>query len=79
MDTTYFAQQAIVSMMVHLVFFAVTFWALLALNLEKLLKKNRVVQARLLYVLLTISIGSLVSSFFLDYLSWSQSLVHLLP
>ncbi|MDQ0214128.1 putative integral membrane protein (TIGR02327 family) [Oikeobacillus pervagus] len=69
-----FGQQALVSILTHLVFLALTFWALQALQFEKLLKPNRVFQARLLYVLLTIAIGSSISNFFLDYLLWSQQL-----
>ncbi|MDQ0177565.1 DUF1146 family protein [Bacillus chungangensis] len=69
-----FGQQALVSIMSHLIFIAITFWALQALHFERLLKGNHVFQARLLYVLLTIAIGSTVSNFFLDYLLWSQQL-----
>jgi uncharacterized integral membrane protein (TIGR02327 family) len=69
-----FGQQALLSILSHLVFIAITFWALQALRFEKLMKPNRVFQARLLYVLMTIAIGSTVSNFFLDYLLWSQQL-----
>jgi uncharacterized integral membrane protein (TIGR02327 family) len=69
-----FGQQALLSILCHLVFMVITFWALQALRFEKLIKPNRVFQARLLYVLLTIAIGSVVSNFFLDYLLWSQQL-----
>lgn len=67
-------QQAVLGIVSHLFFFAVTWWALQALNFEKLLRANKVVQARLLYILLTVAIGSLVSNFFLDYLSWSSNM-----
>jgi len=69
-----FGQQALLSILSHVVCIAITFWALQALRFEKLIKPNRVFQARLLYVLLTIAIGSVVSQFFLDYLLWSQQL-----
>jgi len=69
-----FGQQALVSILVHIFFFAITFWALQALNYEKLLKPNRVFQARLLMIILTIAIGSSISNFFLNYLLWSQQL-----
>ncbi len=69
-----FGQIALVSILSHLVFIAVSWWALQALNLEKLLRPNHVFQARLLYILLAIFIGSSVSSFFLDYLQWSRQL-----
>ena len=67
-------QQAVLGIVSHLFFFAVTWWALQALHFEKLLRANKVVQARMLYILLTVAIGSLVSNFFLDYLSWSSNM-----
>lgn len=69
-----FGQQALISIMSHLVFIALAWWALQALRFETLLRGNHVFQARVLYVLLSIVIGSSVSSFFLDYLLWSQQL-----
>lgn len=67
-------QQAIINIMSHLFFIAITFYALQALNFDKLLRANRVFQARLLYIILTIVIGSTVSNFFLDYLNWATQL-----
>lgn len=64
-------QQAMLGIVSHLFFIAITWWALQALNFEKLLRANKVMQARLLYILLTVTIGSAASNFFLDYLSWS--------
>jgi uncharacterized integral membrane protein (TIGR02327 family) len=69
-----FGQIALVSILSHLVFIAITWYALQAIRLEKLLKTNHVFQARLLYILLAIAIGSSVSNFFLDYLQWSRQL-----
>ncbi|NMH70584.1 DUF1146 domain-containing protein [Bacillus sp. RO3] len=69
-----FGQQALISMLVHLFVFGVTFWSLQSIQLDKLLKKNRVAQGRLLYILLTVAIGSSVSRFLLDYYLWSQAL-----
>ncbi len=69
-----FGQQALISMLVHLFVFGITFWSLQAIQLDKLLKKHRVAQGRLLYILLTVAIGSAVSRFLLDYYLWSQSL-----
>ncbi|MBM7605339.1 putative integral membrane protein (TIGR02327 family) [Metabacillus crassostreae] len=69
-----FGQIALLSMIVNIVFFMITWWALQAINIEKWLKSGKVMQARVLLILLTIAIGSLVSNFFLDYLLWSQQL-----
>jgi uncharacterized integral membrane protein (TIGR02327 family) len=69
-----YSQIALISMVVNLAFMIVTWWALQALNIEKWIKPGKVIQARLLLILLTIAIGSMVSNFFLDYLLWSQQL-----
>jgi uncharacterized integral membrane protein (TIGR02327 family) len=69
-----FGQQALLSLLSHLVFIAISWWALQAVRLEKLIRPNHVFQARLLYVLLAIIIGSSVSNFFLDYYQWSKQL-----
>jgi uncharacterized integral membrane protein (TIGR02327 family) len=69
-----FGQNALLSIFSHLVFIALAWWALQSIRLDKLLKPNHVFQARLLYILLAIIIGSSVSNFFLDYLSWSRQL-----
>ncbi|MDQ1143613.1 putative integral membrane protein (TIGR02327 family) [Bacillus sp. SORGH_AS 510] len=69
-----FGQVALVSILSHLVFIALVWWALQSIRLDKLIKPNHVFQARLLYILLAIFIGSSVSNFFLDYLQWSRQL-----
>ena len=69
-----FGQMALVSILSHLVFIVISWWALQAVRLDKLLRPNHVFQARLLYILLAIFIGSSVSNFFLDYLQWSKQL-----
>ncbi|MEH7522638.1 DUF1146 family protein, partial [Bacillus sp. JJ1503] len=53
-------------------------WALQALRIDQLLRPNRVMQARVLYILLSIAIGASVSNFFLDYLLWSRQLPFIL-
>lgn len=73
-----YEQQALISIISHLIFIALAWWALQALNFDKFLRANRIFQARLLYLLLSIVLGSMVSNFFLDYLFWSQQLPQLL-
>lgn len=70
-------QQALISIFVTLVVFVFTWWALQAVALEKLMKKGRTAQIRMLYILLTIAIGSLVSNFLLDYMNYAKSLGYL--
>jgi uncharacterized integral membrane protein (TIGR02327 family) len=69
-----FGQQALLSLLSHLFFIAISWWALQAVRLDKLIRPNHVFQARLLYILLAIVIGSSVSNFFLDYYQWSKQL-----
>ncbi|WP_422392744.1 DUF1146 family protein [Mesobacillus harenae] len=69
-----FGSQALISIMSHLVFIGLAWWALQALNFEKMLRSNHVLQARVLYIFTTVALGSTVSNFFLDYLQWSQQL-----
>lgn len=65
---------ALTSIISHLAFIGLAWWALQALQFEKLLRANHVLQARVLYILASIALGSTVSNFFLDYLQWSQQL-----
>ncbi|MBM6616730.1 DUF1146 family protein [Bacillus suaedaesalsae] len=69
-----FGQQALLSIISHLLFITITWWALQAVKIDSLIKPNHVWQARILLILLTICIGSTVSNFFLDYLNWSQQI-----
>ncbi|WP_018661175.1 DUF1146 family protein [Heyndrickxia acidiproducens] len=69
-----FGTQALISIIIQLFFIGMTFWILQGVNIEKIIKKNRIVQAKLLYIFLSIAIGSTVGNFFLDYLLWSQRL-----
>ena len=55
-------QQAAVSIIVHL-FIALTWWALLAVNIDPLIRKGKVIQARVLMIIITIAVGSTVSNF----------------
>ncbi|WP_043930023.1 DUF1146 family protein [Bacillus sp. EB01] len=69
--------EAVVGIFTHLIFIALAWWALQALNFDKLLRAGRVLQARILYIMLSIVIGSAVSNFFLDYLLLSRQLQHI--
>jgi uncharacterized integral membrane protein (TIGR02327 family) len=73
-----FGQQALLNILVNLLFVVITWWAIQGVQFERFIKKGKVQQARLLMILLTIAISSLVSTFFLNYLSWSLQLRHLL-
>ncbi|MGE7690648.1 DUF1146 family protein [Lysinibacillus sp. NPDC097214] len=70
-------QEALIGILSHIFFIAVTFYALQAFMLEKLFKKNKVFQVQLIYILLSIAIGSSVSNFFLQISNWSGKLPYL--
>ncbi|MBI6864349.1 DUF1146 family protein [Lysinibacillus fusiformis] len=70
-------QEALLGILSHLFFIAITFYALQAFMAEKLFKKNRVFQIQLIYILLSIAIGSAVSNFFLQISKWSGKLPYL--
>ncbi|AJK89429.1 DUF1146 domain-containing protein [Lysinibacillus fusiformis] len=70
-------QEALLGILSHLFFIAITFYALQAFMTEKLFKKNRVFQIQLIYILLSITIGSAVSNFFLQISNWSGKLPYL--
>lgn len=73
-----FGQQAVISIISHLIFIVITWYALQALPIEKVIRKGRVFEARLLLILLTIAIGSSVSNFFLDFLFWSRQIPYMI-
>ncbi|WP_102335465.1 DUF1146 family protein [Salimicrobium jeotgali] len=72
-----FVQEALMSMTSHLIFIVISWYALQSLNLDGLFRKGKVFEARILVIFLTIAIGTAVSRFFLDFLSWSNSLTYL--
>ncbi|WP_226654557.1 DUF1146 family protein [Pseudalkalibacillus hwajinpoensis] len=65
------AQQSILTIVINLVFIMITWWALQTVRFDVFFKKPNSPQAKVLMILLTLSIGSLASSFFLDYYNWS--------
>ena len=58
--------EAIVRVVVHLACFALALYAMQALNYEKLIRKGRVVQAQLLYILTAMCIALLAAQFLLN-------------
>ncbi|RCK12949.1 DUF1146 domain-containing protein [Bacillus licheniformis] len=49
----------------------------LGVNIDPLIRKGKVIQARVLMIIITIAVGSTVSNFFLDYLYYSRQLQNL--
>ncbi|RHW39996.1 DUF1146 domain-containing protein [Lysinibacillus yapensis] len=69
--------QAVIGLVSHIFFIAVTFYGLQVLRLEQLFKKGKTFQIQLIYILLSIAIGSSVSNFFIDFTSWSRQLPYI--
>lgn len=61
-------------MISHLFFIAITWHVMQTVNFDPLIRKGRLVEARILIMFITIVIGTGVSRFFLDILAWSQNL-----
>lgn len=69
--------QALISIVSHIFFILVSFWALKALMIEKWIKKNHIGQAKLIYLFLSITIGYTVSSFMIEFILMSRNLIFL--
>lgn len=68
------SEQAVIAILANIFFIGISFYALQALMMDKIIKKNRVFQAQLFYILTSIMIGSIVANFFLNLTSWSNQL-----
>lgn len=52
----------------YIIFLFLTMWSMDGLNLNKLFKQSRVYQARVIYILIAISISYLVTNFMYDFI-----------
>jgi len=68
---------AIISLVSHVFFIYITWIAIQSINIEYFIRKNKVNEARLLLIIITIAIGVTVSNFVLDVVQWSQDLIYL--
>jgi len=73
----YIGQQALISIISHIFFTGVSFYALRAVMFDKWIAKHHVLQAQILYIFLSIVIGTSVSNFFLEISAWSRQLPYL--
>lgn len=71
------SEQAVMAIFANIFFIGISFYALQALMVDKIIKKNHVFQAQLLFILASIVIGSTVATFFLNLTSWSNQLQYL--
>jgi len=68
---------SIIGMLSHVVFIYITWTAMQSVNVEPFVRKNKVTEARILLIFISIVIGTGVSRFVLDIIQWSQDLIYL--
>ncbi|MBA2175282.1 DUF1146 domain-containing protein [Halobacillus locisalis] len=73
----YFAEEALLSMTSHLIFIVITWRVVQSINFDAFFRKHRVFEARVFIIFVTIALGTTVSRFFLDFISWSNNLIYL--
>ncbi|WP_285439389.1 DUF1146 family protein [Carnobacterium sp. ISL-102] len=69
--------QSLVTIVSHMFFILLSFWALKGIRIEKFIKKNNIGQARVLYLFIAITVGYTVSTFFIGLILNSQNLIFL--
>ena len=69
--------QAAVAIVAHVFFIGVTFYALQAFRMDQLFQKGKVFQIQLIYILLSMAIGSTVADFILSLSNYSQQLPYI--
>lgn len=71
-------QDAMLGIVSHIAFMVITWRILMGVNVDALIKKGKVFEARMLLIFLTIVIGTTVSNVFLQLVSWTKQLQYLL-
>lgn len=70
-------QEALISIISHIVCIVFAWRIITSLNIDPIVHKGKVVEARVFFLFIAIVIGSGVSRFLLDILRWSQDLIYL--
>ncbi|MEG0472959.1 MAG: DUF1146 family protein [Solibacillus sp.] len=70
-------QQALVSVAAYIVFIGISFYALQGIRIEHLFKKGKTFQIQLFYIVMSITIGSTVADFFINFTNWSQKITYI--
>lgn len=69
--------QAAIGIFSHILFIGITFYALQSLRIEQFFKKGHTFQIQIFYIILSIAIGTAVSNFLIQFISWSKQLIYL--
>lgn len=56
-----------IKIILYIIIVPLTIWAIEGINIEKILKKNRFNQARIIYILVALSLSYLVVNFLYDF------------
>lgn len=72
-----FGIQALLAIIVHIIFLIITWWALQIFRFDVFFKDPSDPRAKVLMILITVVIGSIVGDFFMNYLNWSLQLKYL--
>ncbi|MFC0187013.1 DUF1146 family protein [Fictibacillus aquaticus] len=70
-------QSALLHIIVNIMFLVIAWWSMQAFHIDKFVRKGKVMQARVLFILLTVALANLASDFFLKYLNYSTNLQYL--
>lgn len=68
---------AIISIVVYLISIGLSFQAIKAVQLEKIIRKGHVFETQLLYLFIAISLGFLVGNFIITFIDTSMQLSNL--
>ncbi|WP_165875787.1 DUF1146 family protein [Hazenella coriacea] len=69
-----FGVYALINTCLSLLCMVVCWWVLSGIRIEKIFRTQHTVRARALLIILSIVLGHLLASFFIDYLDWSRSI-----
>lgn len=67
----------LMSLFSHVFFIALTWRVIQGINFDPLVRKHKVLEARIIIIFVTIAIGTTVSNFVIDIIRWSQDLIYL--
>lgn len=70
--------QSLITVISHLGFIMLSYWALQSLNTERCFRKGRTNHLQILYILMSIALGYTVSSFVIDFFTHSSNLKFLI-
>lgn len=68
---------SLIGMLSHVLFIYLTWIVIQSINFDHFFHKNRVTEARIFIIFVTIAIGTTVSRFVLDIIQWSQDIIYI--